>query len=81
MKAAPCRLCLNTLPCCSGTAGRTSLNFSSGADPLVWRQGKPCFTLKRAGLSWAGVGLGWLDRVGCKPTDHKLFAQAKLCFC
>jgi len=35
VKAAPCLPCLNTLPCCRGTAGRPSSSFSSGADPLV----------------------------------------------
>ncbi|EDL15583.1 vitronectin, isoform CRA_d [Mus musculus] len=32
-KAALCQPCLSTLPCFSGTAGRTFSNSSSGADP------------------------------------------------
>lgn len=59
VKAAPCRPCLNTLLCCSGTAGRTSLSFSSGVDPLVWMEGRSCFPFKRAGILGAGGGLGW----------------------
>lgn len=35
VKAALCQPCLSTLPCFSGTAGRTFLNSSSGADPLM----------------------------------------------
>lgn len=45
MKAAPCLPCLNTLPCCRGTAGRPSSSFSSGTDLPVWRAGKSRFLL------------------------------------
>lgn len=35
MKEVLCQPFLSTLPCFSGTAGRTFLNSSSGADPLM----------------------------------------------
>lgn len=60
MKTAPCLPCLNTLPCCRGTAGRASLSFSSGADPLVWREGKSHFLL----LGPSGEGQGTAGQRG-----------------
>lgn len=53
-KAALCQPCLSTLPCFSGTAGRTFSNSSSGADPLVWRESKAGFFLWKLGCDSGG---------------------------
>lgn len=66
MKAVPRRLCLNTLPCCSGTAGKTSLSFCSGADPLVWREGSTVLFPPQEGWDPRGQAEGWAGQRGLR---------------
>lgn len=83
VKAAPCPQCLNTLPCCSATAGRPSLNFSSGTDSLVWREGEQASLSPQEGWDLQGRDRARLAGGGrdCGAGVQKLFAQARLCFC